>query len=611
MRRQRKNGIRKSLSGCEEKKGEEKMKSTTEIISLMEQEQWEAAAGAIVKAMETGGFDDTLAVLAATTAAQMGDAETCLQNIQAGLKYNSENYELYLMLGNYYADRNPDQAFLCYENSQYYCRKSGNADDLACIEKVKEDFLKGHEVAVKPYSFVILSYNTFELTRQCIESIRQNCDPDTYELILVDNASEDESVPWLREQSDIVLIENSENKGFPAGCNQGIAAAKPDNDIMLLNSDTIMMPNAMFTLRMGLYDSKRNGAAGSVSNHTANGQVIDHAYDTVEEYVAYAKRYNVPCDHPYEYKTWLVGFAILAKRTALEQVGLLDERFTPGCYEDNDLGLRFSKMGFRNVVCWNSFIYHFGSRSFDKNQKHLAVSGTDLANVNAGKFKEKWGINANYYTNARVDLMNLMRQDFERPIRVLEVGCGAGATLGRIQHLYPNAEVFGIELVEEVATLGAMNYNIICGNIEQMELPYEKESFDYIIFGDVLEHLIHPDEVLRKVRDYLKKDGHVLASIPNLMHAAVIYDLLHGRFPYEDAGIRDRTHMRFFTYYEILRLFEETGYQVDAAEQTNVRGATTEDFDDFFTKLLAIDGVADKQWFDAYQYLVSAAVQNG
>jgi hypothetical protein len=64
------------------------MGSTAEIISLMEQEQWEAAAGAIVKAMEVGGLNDTLAILAATTAAQMGDEATCLQNIQAGLKYN-------------------------------------------------------------------------------------------------------------------------------------------------------------------------------------------------------------------------------------------------------------------------------------------------------------------------------------------------------------------------------------------------------------------------------------------------------------------------------------------------------------------------------------------
>jgi hypothetical protein len=69
--------------------------------------------------------------------------------------------------------------------------------------------------------------------------------------------------------------------------------------------------------------------------------------------------------------------------------------------------------------------------------------------------------------------------------------------------------------------------------------------------------------------------------------------------------------MRFFTYYEILRLFEDTGYQMDVAELINFHGATTEDFGDFFTRLLAIEGVADKEAFDAYQYLVSAAVKNG
>jgi GT2 family glycosyltransferase/trans-aconitate methyltransferase len=443
------------------------------------------------------------------------------------------------------------------------------------------------------------------VTKQCIESIRQNCNPETYELIVIDNASHDGSVKWLREQTDIVLIENQENVGFPAGCNQGIAASIPENDIMLLNSDTIVMPNAMFTLRMGLYDSQRNGAAGSVTNKAGNSQKIDKVFDNIAQYHTFAATNNVPCENAYEYKVWLVGFALLLKRTALDQVGLLDERFTPGNFEDNDLGIRFSKKGFRNVLCWNSFIYHWESKSFKQNK---SINYDQLYYTNLEKYKEKWGIGPSYYTNAREDIMGMITQDSQSFIRVLEIGCGAGVTLGRILHCYPNAEAYGIELVKEIADLGALNYNVICGNIEQMELPYEKGYFDYIIFGDVLEHLVHPDRVLMRVCDYLKQDGCVLASIPNLMNAEVIYDLLHGRFPYEDSGVRDATHLRFFTYQEILRLFETAGYQVEGVWRTMMEECTTNAYGDFFNQLLAIEGVAGREEFDAYQYLVRARV---
>ena len=576
-----------------------------QIVQMIQDNQWEEAALAIMNKLESDTYDDTLAVLAATVNEHYGDKETFLLNIETGLKYNYQNYELYLMLGNYYADLNHNQAFLCYENAEYYCKLNGSEEDLAYICQVKQTFEDTHNITVTPYSFVILSYNTVDLTRNCIESIRRTCNPDTYELIVVDNASSDGSVEWLREQKDLILIENKENAGFPAGCNQGIRAATPQNDIMLLNSDTIMMPNAMFTLRMGLYDSEQNGMAGSVTNYAANNQVVDQTFASVKEYHQYAVKNNVPVERKYEYKVWLVGFALLLKRTALNQVGMLDERFTPGNYEDNDLGIRFLKKGFRNVLCWNSFIFHWGSKSFKQEGAQIYKN---IMQVNSIKYKEKWGISPTYYMNARTDLMQLIQHDLQRPIRVLEIGCGAGVTLGRIQYCYPNAEVHGVELVEEVASLGAVNFDIICGNIEQMELPYEQEYFDYIIFGDVLEHLVSPALVLEKIRRYLKKDGCVLASIPNLMNAEVIYSLLRGQFPYEEAGIRDETHLRFFTYQEIVKMFGKTGYKIEAVMTTLVERSTTRAYKEFFDQLLSIEGVADREFFDAYQYLVRARV---
>lgn len=575
------------------------MDNAKEILQLIQEEKWEEAATVVSDRIKAGIYDDTIAVLAATINEHFGDTETFLLNVETGLKYNYENYELYLMLGNYYAIDNCNQAFLCYENAEYYCRKKGNPEDLNYICQVKQNLLDTGNVTVVPYSFVILSYNTLEMTKECIESIRQTCNPDSYELIVIDNASEDGSLDWLRRQNDILLIENTENVGFPAGCNQGIAAAKPDHDIMLLNSDTVMMPNAMFTLRMGLYDSDKNGAAGAVSNNADNQQTIDSVFNGIEEYRQFAAKNNIHCRAAYEKKVWLIGFALLLRRTALEQAGFLDERFTPGNFEDNDLGIRFMQKGFCNVLCWDSFIYHYGGKSFDKlkSRKH-----SDLMQINMRKYEEKWGISPAYYMNAREDLMQFIKHDKESRISVLEIGCGAGVTLGRIAYQYPNADVHGIESLKEAADLGAVNFDITHGNIETMELPYAKGSFDYIIMGNVLENAVTPELVLDKIRHYLKKKGYVICSMPNLMNAKVIYNLLKGISPYTEKTVTVIPPLRYFTYQEIQDLFEKAGYHIEQILGLSLGGYTTDDYKEIFDYLLSLDGVAEKNQFDIYQY---------
>ncbi|MDE5873938.1 MAG: glycosyltransferase family 2 protein, partial [Lachnospiraceae bacterium] len=314
------------------------------IIQRINDSDWEAAAEALLDVMETHEFNDTIAVLAATINEQLGDDDMMFSFIEKGLLYNYKNYELYLLLGNYYAARNVNQAYLCYENALYFCE---GTEDYEYISELLDNFKKENSVNVPPYSFVILSYNTLELTRKCIESIRRNCKKGSYEIIIVDNASSDGSLEYLRQQEDIALIANDVNVGFPAGCNQGIAESAQGNDIMLLNSDTIVMPNAMFTLRMGLYASEDNGTAGCVTNFSGNSQIIGESFESIADYENYSIKNNIMREHIYEYKAWLVGFALLLKRSALDCVGEgLDERFSPGNFEDDDLCLRMLSMGY-------------------------------------------------------------------------------------------------------------------------------------------------------------------------------------------------------------------------------------------------------------------------
>ncbi len=107
-------------------------------------------------------------------------------------------------------------------------------------------------------SIIILSYNTLELLRLCVNSIREYTEVGTYEIIVVENASKDGSAEWLREQMDLRCIYNEENRGFPGGCNQGLTAAT-GRDLLLLNSDTVVTKDWLKNLRLALYSSARVG----------------------------------------------------------------------------------------------------------------------------------------------------------------------------------------------------------------------------------------------------------------------------------------------------------------------------------------------------------------
>lgn len=425
--------------------------------------------------------------------------------ISRGLQKNPSNYELYFMLGNFYRESNLDQAYLCYEQAEYYCT---NAEDLKLIEAEMRTIMESGMLEVHPVSIVILSYNIKDIMQGCIESIRNTCPKEAYELVVVDNASTDGVAEWLREQKDLVLQCNAENRGFAAGCNQGIEMAAPENDIMLLNNDTIVPENALFWLRMGLYERKTVGAVGPITNYASNNQALAQQYDSIEEYLNLSRQICVPLEHPYENKIWLMGFAMIVKREAVDQVGGLDTRYEWGNYEDDDYGLKLTQAGYELLLCHNSFIYHYGSMNMTKD---LEKYGRYMRE-NYQRFIDKWNFKIQDYASLKMELIQKMEASCKEEITVLDIGCGYGAALARIKYMYPNAKVHGIEENQEAAVWGTYMGDILVGDIERMELPYQLQMFDYIMVSSEKKTTEQMNWILVNMRKYLKPEGTFLTD---------------------------------------------------------------------------------------------------
>jgi len=159
----------------------------------------------------------------------------------------------------------------------------------------------------------------------------------------------------------------------------------------------------------------------------------------------------------------------------------------------------------------------------------------------------------------RSEFLSLVPLDAKK---VLDVGCGCG-TLDSVLRK-KGIEVIGIERCEELCkeAKGKLS-QVFSADIEKFEIPFSKGYFDCIIYGDVLEHLIEPLVVLKKHKEYLKADGCVIASIPNVRYYKLIARLVfNGTWDYMDKGILDRSHLRFFTLINLKELFIEAGYEI-------------------------------------------------
>lgn len=422
------------------------------------------------------------------------------------VKNSASDYEYMYFnnLGDYYENINPDKAFLCYEQAVYLCKDDalrGAIDNKLQVLKNTKD------INVNKAAIIIVSYNCKYLMEKCIESIRNTTSKDMVDIIVTDNASTDGVTEYLESLDDIVLIKNEENAGFPKGCNIGISRTD-SQDIFLLNNDTRLTKNALFWLRMGLYEDKSVGATGAVANYACIDQLKDVTFETVKEYEEYGATNNVAMKNPYEEKSRLSGFAMLIKREAFDRIGMLDETFSPGYFEDDDLSTGIHSLGYKLCICHNAFIYHAGSQSFVKRNDIEAIMARNLEYIT-----NKWGyeiFGSSYVDEEEIKLLRFISHNNDEKFRLLEVGAGSGNLLTRIKHEYPEADLYGLD-EEEGSVWNSVNSVPVMkldGTFDR--LPFPEGYFDYIIVYDRYNRGWDKDMISEKLSGYLGINGQII-----------------------------------------------------------------------------------------------------
>ena len=151
----------------------------------------------------------------------------------------------------------------------------------------------------------------------------------------------------------------------------------------------------------------------------------------------------------------------------------------------------------------------------------------------------------------------------------LDIGCSEGGFGESLRSaLGPAARLVGVEAVPESADAARRMspFDEVVTGYFPAALEGRPERFDLISFIDVLEPIYDPHAALGAAKQFLSADGAVLACLPNVQYAPVVWQLIRGRWDYTETGILDRTHVRFFTRATMVELFESAGYRVDVVQ---------------------------------------------
>jgi len=211
-------------------------------------------------------------------------------------------------------------------------------EDFSTFPKQLQRFIKKERLPSRKCSIIIPNWNSLDLLKECLFYIRQNTKRPC-EIIVIDNGSKDGSPEYLGT-SGVKYILNPVNLGFPIAINQGIKAADPKSDICILNVDTQVQDGWLENLYDTMIEQDYCGLSGPLGNECASGY----------QRAGYVSRdTNVPNLH---------GFCILILRELIEKIGIFDELYSPGGYEDNDYCMRAKIAGYRIYISAKSLVYH-------------------------------------------------------------------------------------------------------------------------------------------------------------------------------------------------------------------------------------------------------------
>ena len=257
------------------------------------------------------------------------------------------------------------------------------------VELEKPSFPKVPASKKPDITVVLLTFNEWEVTELCLRSLAfaQKQNPQLcVEYLVVDNDSKDGTPDRIAKIPGVRLIRNKKNVGFAAGNNVGLQAAR-GRDVVILNNDTIVAPDWLVRMAEHARTVPDAGIIGPSTNTETGQSIIGAWYNSVGELFAFNRELGSKQRGMWDTVNKISGLCMYIPRRTLDTVGLLDQGYGIGYFEDDDYCLRVQEAGLRLVWAKDTYVHHFGSMSFEGN----SLRRDKFLEKGMSHFVFKWG----------------------------------------------------------------------------------------------------------------------------------------------------------------------------------------------------------------------------
>lgn len=403
-------------------------------------------------------------------------------------------------------------------------------------------------------SIIVFAQGREQQLASCLWSIETFTSKDSYELFVIGK-----DLQLSGEAATKIKYFEIENNPV-ATINKAVADSN-GSDIAFLYGDTVVTSNWLPRLQQVLYSTENCGAVGPIGYNSSIYQSVpieeQKKYSNIRDMALVAAEYAVHNKGQVGHSLFLDAFCILFTREIWQKFGPWVEEYQCPAKAVMDYTVNLVKAGYDCLVAKEVWLHN----SF------YPLRGAEYSDELV--FRKIRGFSSGYSMGAREDLLdlaNLKKSD----LTIMDIGCACGGTLMKAREMNPNAQLYGIELSSVAAAVAEHFGQVFQADMLTIDKPELLDKFDYIFMGDVLEHIVDTDGALAKVYSWLKKGGQLIVSVPNIANISIITNMLMGKWHYGDSGILDRTHMRFFTYKEMVENLARHNFTVKTSAYSHL-----------------------------------------
>ena len=367
---------------------------------------------------------------------------------------------------------------------------------------------------MKKVSLIMLAYNKLEYTVLAVDSLYKYTSNIDFEFITVNNGSSDGTKEYFESLPNEKKLCCEVNVGGDRAFNEALKYAEGEYTVFL-NNDLIFTENWLENLIKVMESDLRIGVAVPVCNSSSNYQIVQLEYYDTNMLQEVARNYNKSDSAKWEERLRLMLYAAIFRTKELKEIGGLDEIYSPGGFDDDDLTCRYRRAGYKLILTKDTYLHHYGSVTIG--ESYAAILGR-----NREFFKNKFGYDSWEASHIDFNVIDNIIYNIKSEVKILGIGDTCAAKTLQIKNGLKELGSKDIVLDyfalkdEYVTDLKTICSNVGVGNMHELYDYVNDRKYDYIYMDKIIYDIEELNYTINKISSILERNGTLIVNTKSI-----------------------------------------------------------------------------------------------